>query len=104
MEDVEPVIDYHLMRSCLRTGLIEVRDEGLREALEKRRVIDALSEWEVREAAWRAIQRVIGLSGKSTGAVDWFFFNARRRCPEMTEPQCALCPVEGPRSRSPARG
>ena len=30
--DVEPpVIDYHLMRSCLRTGLIEVSDDDLRE-------------------------------------------------------------------------
>jgi len=34
------------------------------------------------------------LSGKSMGAVDWFFFGARRRCPEMTEPECAVCPVD----------
>jgi hypothetical protein len=26
--------------------------------------------------------------------VDWFFFNARRRCPEMTEPECAHCAVD----------
>ena len=28
------------------------------------------------------------------GAVDWFFFNARRRCPEMTEPDCANCVID----------
>jgi hypothetical protein len=28
------------------------------------------------------------------GAVDWFFFNARRRCPEMTEPECNLCALD----------
>ncbi|HEY9594083.1 MAG TPA: PfkB family carbohydrate kinase, partial [Spirochaetia bacterium] len=93
-EDVEPVIDYHLMRSCLRTGLVEVRDERLRAAIEARRVVDEDAEWAVRHAAWRAIQRVIELSGKSTGAVDWFFFNARRRCPEMTEPECGRCPLD----------
>jgi hypothetical protein len=37
---------------------------------------------------------VAALSGKSIQAVDWFFFNFRRRCPEMTEPECALCPVD----------
>ena len=28
------------------------------------------------------------------GAVDWFFFSARRRCPEMIEPDCPNCPVD----------
>ena len=44
--------------------------------------------------AYEAIQQLVELSGKSMGAVDWFFFNARRRCPEMTEPECARCPVD----------
>jgi hypothetical protein len=26
--------------------------------------------------------------------VDWFFFNSRRRCPEMTEPICEHCQVD----------
>jgi hypothetical protein len=40
------------------------------------------------------MQRVQALSGRSMGAVDWFFFNARRRCPEMTEPDCANCAID----------
>ena len=27
--------------------------------------------------------------------VDWFFFRNRTRCPEMTEPDCAVCPLDG---------
>jgi sugar/nucleoside kinase (ribokinase family) len=93
-EDVDPVIDYHLMRSCLRTGLIDVHDGTLRAALNARQVIGAPEEWVVRLAAYRAIQQVVKASGKSLGAVDWFFFGARRRCPEMSVPVCAQCPVD----------
>jgi hypothetical protein len=28
------------------------------------------------------------------GAVDWFLFQMRHRCPEMSEPQCAECPAD----------
>jgi hypothetical protein len=28
------------------------------------------------------------------GAVDWFFFNSRKRCPEMMEPVCGDCQVD----------
>jgi hypothetical protein len=92
-EDVDPVIDYHLMRSCLRTGLIDVSDDELRAALAGRKEIGEGDEWAVRHVAYRAIQGVVEASGKSLGAVDWFFFGARRRCPEMSEPECAQCPV-----------
>jgi hypothetical protein len=26
--------------------------------------------------------------------VDWFFFNARRRCPEMIAPECSACRLD----------
>ncbi len=89
-----PVIDYHLMRSCLRTGLVEVADDDLREKLIGREALSSPEEWAVRFAAYQAMQRVQSLSGRSMGAVDWFFFNARRRCPEMTEPDCANCTID----------
>jgi sugar/nucleoside kinase (ribokinase family) len=93
--DVEPpVIDYHLMRSCLRTGLIEISDDDLRERIIGREELSAGDEWAVRFAAYQAIQQVQSLSGRSMGAVDWFFFNARRRCPEMTAPECAQCAID----------
>jgi hypothetical protein len=93
-EEVEPVIDYHLMRSCLRTGLIDVNDETLKSRLIQRQLITPEDEWAVRHAAYRAIQQVVEISGKSMGAVDWFFFGARQRCPEMTEPDCQRCAVD----------
>ncbi len=93
-EQIPPIIDYHLMRSCLRIGLLEVVDAALEEKLVGRRVLHPNEEWAVRHAAYEAIQQLVELSGRELGAVDWFFFNARRRCPEMTEPECERCPVD----------
>lgn len=89
-----PVIDYHLMRSCLRIGLIEIHDAALRERVIRREELVAEDEWAIRSAAYRAIQYVQNESGRSMGAVDRFFFGARQRCPEMTEPECLRCPVD----------
>ena len=88
------MIDYHLMRSCLRVGLIDVMDEELNKKLLNRQIVSPAEEWAVRYAAYRAIEGLTTLSGKSTGVVDWFFFNARKRCPEMTEPECRFCLVD----------
>jgi pfkB family carbohydrate kinase len=92
-EPEPPVIDYHLMRSCLRIGLIDIHDDVLRRRIIAREELTAGDEWAIRWAAYRAIQQVQQESGRSMGAVDWFFFGARQRCPEMTEPDCAHCAV-----------
>jgi hypothetical protein len=89
-----PVIDYHLMRSCLRTGLVQLQDAGLRAMLEARRVVAPADELAVRLACYDAIDALCKASGRSVGAVDWFFFGARRRCPETSEPECSACPVD----------
>jgi sugar/nucleoside kinase (ribokinase family) len=94
-EQVSPVIDYHALRSCLRVGLVDVIDEGLGSKLRNRQLVSLAEEWAVRYAAYRAIEQVIALSGKGTGGVDrWLFDNARRHCPEMTEPECQLCELD----------
>lgn len=93
-ETLAPVIDYHLMRSCLRVGLIEVGAAPLRAKLINREVVSSDEEWSVRYAAYQAIDRVVTLSGKSVGAVDWFFFGARKRCPELSGPQCEACSID----------
>ncbi|MCD6576682.1 MAG: hypothetical protein J7K66_01555 [Anaerolineaceae bacterium] len=93
-EHVSPVIDYHLMRSCLRTGLVDVKDANLEKKLINRELVTPQEEWAVRYASYRAIEKIVAVSGKSIGAVDWFFFNARKRCPEMTEPVCMGCPID----------
>jgi len=93
-EGVAPVIDYHLMRSFLRVGLIDVIDDGLRDKLLNRQIVSPDEEWAVRYAAYRAMQQLVEQSGKREGAVDYFFFNARKRCPEMSEPQCEICQID----------
>jgi hypothetical protein len=93
-EELEPVIDYHAQRFCLRVGLIDVVDEDLKERLINRQTVSPDEEWAVRYAVYRAVERIIALSGKGTGAVDWYTFSARKRCPEMTEPECHLCQVD----------
>jgi hypothetical protein len=93
-EEMPPVVDYHVMRSCLRMGLIDVVDESLVEKLAGRKLLSASEEWAVRMSAHAAVEQVVARSGKSMGAVDWFFFQARKRCPEMSEPLCNECSVD----------
>jgi hypothetical protein len=94
-EPLAPVIDYHLLRSCLRLGLIDVLDGRLEGKLHYRQIVTPAEEWAVRYATYRAMEQLVALSGKSTGAVDqWLFNNARKRCPEMTEPECESCALD----------
>jgi hypothetical protein len=94
-EGSAPVIDYHVMRSCLRIGLIDVVDAELRGKLAERRVLSPAEEWAVRYACYRAVQHLAIHSGKSAGTLDSFlFFHARGTCPEMTEPECERCPLD----------
>ncbi|UCF62383.1 MAG: hypothetical protein JSV37_06705 [Anaerolineaceae bacterium] len=90
-EPLYPVMDYHLMRSCLRMGLIDVLDEELHKLLEDRRLISEQDEWAVRYASYRATEQLPELSGRSMRTVNSYLFFARKRCPEMTEPDCASC-------------
>ena len=93
-EGIAPVVDYHALRSCLRIGLVDIVDEQLAAKIRAREIVSAEEEWAVRYAAYLANEALVVRSGKSTGAVDWFLFSARKRCPEMTAPECAICPVD----------
>ena len=88
-----PVIDYHLQRSALRTGLVRVTDAKLRQHLEARVLIDRKTEEIVRKAVYEAILLLVQQSGLSVAAIDAFFFGNRDRCPEMKQPDCAVCPI-----------
>jgi hypothetical protein len=57
-------------------------------------MLPAGDEEAVRRASYRAVEQVRMRSGRSMAEVDWFFFQNRRRCPEMTEPECSRCEVE----------
>ncbi|MDH3734060.1 MAG: carbohydrate kinase family protein [Gemmatimonadota bacterium] len=94
-EDVPPIVDYHCLRSCLRLGLVTVEEPELAERLETRRVVDGLDEDAIRGACSEAVALVHRMSGRTMGAVDWFFFQNRHRCPEMSAPDCPGCPADG---------
>ena len=93
-ESAVPIIDYHLQRSALRTGLVRVADPALRRKLVARELLSPAEEESIRAATYEAIGRLMARSGLSAAAVDWFFFQNRTRCPETTEPDCPACPVQ----------
>jgi sugar/nucleoside kinase (ribokinase family) len=94
-EAIQPVIDYHVMRFCLRTGLVEVLDFDFRKKIADRVLVSVDEEWAIRYACYAAIQRLIRVSGLSMGAVDHIAFNYNRvHCPEMSEPICEKCALD----------
>ena len=82
------------MRLCLRAGLIDILDEKLNKKLIDRMILSKDEEWAIRYAAYCARQQIVNLSGKPEGAIDWFFFNTRKTCPEMTQPLCESCLID----------
>jgi sugar/nucleoside kinase (ribokinase family) len=94
-EAIQPVVDYHVMRFCLRTGLVEVLDFDFRRKIADRALVSVDEEWAIRYACYSAIQRLIQVSGLSMGAVDHVAFNYNRvHCPEMSEPICEKCALD----------
>jgi hypothetical protein len=93
-EEIPPVVDYHLQRSCLRMGMVRVEEEALHERLAQRQLLVPEDEAAIRESVYRAVQEVQRSSGRSMGAVDRYFFQNRERCPEMREPDCHRCPAD----------
>ena len=92
--DLAPVVDYHVMRTCLRTGLVTIHDEALRSSLCERKLLRPSDEAIVRLSCRDAIVRLCAASGRSLGAIDWTFFCARKRCPESGVPDCRACLLE----------
>lgn len=93
-DDAPPIVDYHVQRSCLRMGLVRIVEPKLRRRVERRELIDPASESEIRRACGLAVEELQRSSDRPMGAVDWFLFQNRTRCPEMSEPDCPRCPVD----------
>jgi len=91
IEMLPPVVDYHCMRASLRLGLVDIQDKILKQKLHSRQLVSVQDEWDVRYEIYKAVNMLPNLSGQSMGAVDWFFFMSRKRCPEMTDPVCSSC-------------
>ncbi|MBI4933042.1 MAG: carbohydrate kinase family protein [Actinobacteria bacterium] len=99
-DDAPPIVDYHVQRTSLRTGIVAVPDPALRASLSHRRVLAADDEDAVRRATFEAVGQLAARSGRDMGAVDWFLFQMRHQCPEMSEPQCAECPADSACAKS----
>jgi hypothetical protein len=93
-DDAPPIVDYHVQRSCLRTGMVAIDDDRLRDRVVDRRVLDPDEEWAVRRATFDAVTALRERSGREMGTVDWFLFQMRHRCPEATVPDCGSCPAD----------
>ncbi len=94
-EALKPVIDYHAMRFCLRTGLVEILDRALRRKIAQRALVSIEEEGVIRYACYIAVQRLIEVTGLSSGAVDNITFGyTRKHCPEMTVPDCEQCAMD----------
>ena len=93
-DDAPPIVDYHVQRSCLRTGMVAIDDAQLAAKVQARTVLDEDEEAAIRRATFYAVARLCERSGRTMGAVDWFLFQMRHRCPEVATPVCADCPAD----------
>ncbi|MDW7754981.1 MAG: queuosine salvage family protein [Brevefilum sp.] len=91
-ESIGPIVDYHCMRSILRTGMIDILDEDMKTKLTHRQIVSPRDEWAVRFASYQVLKQLVELSGRPISVVDEFLFRyMRSHCPEMTEPKCSEC-------------
>ena len=92
--EIAPIVDYHIMRTTLRTGCVTITDADLRGRLVARAWVDAEAEASIRLAAREAIQSLCDLSGLDVAAVDGFLFRLGRAvCLEVEPPLCEECPL-----------
>ena len=86
-ENLKPIVDYHLMRLALRTGMVKVY-QHVEEEL-KDRVFMADTEVDsIRLATYLVFEKLSELSGKDIPTVDSFAWSARHYCPQMEIPDC----------------
>jgi hypothetical protein len=93
----DPIIDYHLMRLALRTGMIDLKqpwfgdDPELERKNKLREFVSSQDEYEIRDATYNVFQRIILETGLTMTQIDHLFWAGRRYCPEMEEADCAKC-------------
>jgi hypothetical protein len=93
-DDAPPIVDYHVQRTALRTGMVDITDPDLATRVVARRVLPEADEWAIRRATAEAVAALSARSGRDMGTVDWFLFTMRHRCPEASAPRCAVCPAD----------
>jgi len=92
-DDAPPIVDYHVQRTALRSGIVSLDDPDLSRRIANREVLTVSDEAAVRRATFEAVIGLAEVSGREMGTVDWFLFRMRHLCPEMSAPVCAECPA-----------
>jgi hypothetical protein len=96
-ENIQPIVDYHMMRVSLRTGLVKIQDADLQRRIDARMWVDPAEELAIRQATGRAILGLVEQSGCSVAAIDGLFFKTGRSyCVETEVPRCHECPLAEP--------
>ena len=91
---IAPVVDYHIMRTTLRTGCVTVLDDETRRHLVSRTWLGSAAESSIRQAARDAIEALCRHSGLDVAGIDGFLFNlGRTLCLETEPPKCEACPL-----------
>ena len=92
---IAPIVDYHIMRTTLRTGCVTIVDGDTRQHLADRIWVGSDTESTIRVAARDAINALCERSGLDVAEVDGFLFSlGRRLCLETEPPRCGECPIE----------
>ncbi len=92
--NIEPIVDYHMMRVSLRTGCVQILDQDLERRNKARLWIDAPEEFEIRQATSQAITEIVRRTSSTVAAIDGLFFKVGRTwCLETEEPKCEECPL-----------
>ncbi|MDP3735473.1 MAG: queuosine salvage family protein [bacterium] len=96
-EDLRPIIDYHIMRVCLRSGMVLLA-KVLRTANSARLFVTATIEEAIRRATYQAVHTLATIVRarlprlrRVMAFVDHALWRARSYCPELVEPNCPSC-------------
>jgi len=91
---IAPIVDYHIMRTTLRTGCVAIIDADVRSRLEARAWVGAGAEASIRLASRDTIRLLCEQSGLDVASVDGFLFKLGRTvCLEAEPPMCEKCPL-----------
>ena len=94
-EEEIPCIDYHLMRTALRTGMVRIADTDLQQKIANRELVSNEEEYSIRQNVYNAINILVDTSPNlNMVSVDQFLFRMRSGCPEMNEPDCKSCALD----------
>jgi hypothetical protein len=85
-----PIVDYHAMRVCLRSGMVELFPDEV-EANQNRAWVTEETERKIRAHCSGALRILQEQSGRTHAVNDHAIWQARSFCPEMSEPKCDMC-------------